>query len=452
LTMNKIDLLGMSLNSLRRRKARTFLTILGVVIGTASIVIMLSLGTAMDQSFKEQLARMGSLTIIDVYPGAGGEMSNYGRQGDVKLNDEAIASFSAIPGVEAVMGLKQTFMRVVAGKMVGDVQITGVDPEKLPAFDYEIETGRLLSSSDKDAIIFGKYVAYDFRNPRLRNDYRMGYYMGSDADSPPPVDLTAGKLLLTGDMQYGERSQGTPDPDYKPPRPHEIRGVGILKESNNEKDYQAFMNITSLRKIMEEDSKTTNQETRSRRSGQENQYDNIKVKVKDMEEVKGIQKQIQALGYQASSLTDMLESMKKTSRTMQAILGGIGAVSLLVAAIGIANTMVMSIYERTKEIGIIKVLGADIADIRRLFLLEAGLLGLGGGIIGLLVSYGSSWLLNQIAGSFMMNMGGGSKISIIDPQLALGALIFATLIGLVSGYAPALRAMRLSALEAIRND
>ena len=137
---------------------------------------------------------------------------------------------------------------------------------------------------------------------------------------------------------------------------------------------------------------------------------------------------------------------------MQAILGGIGAVSLLVAAIGIANTMVMSIYERTKEIGIIKVLGADIADIRRLFLLEAGLLGLGGGIIGLLVSYGSSWLLNQIAGSFMMNMGGGSKISIIDPQLALGALIFATLIGLVSGYAPALRAMRLSALEAIRND
>ena len=451
MTMNKTDLLRMSLNSLRRRKTRTFLTILGVVIGTASIVIMLSLSTAMDQSFKEQIARMGSLTIIDVYPGAGGEVSNHGRQGDVKLNDEAIASFSAIPGVVAVMGLKQTFMRVVAGKMVGDVQITGVDPEKLSAFDYEVDTGRLLLASDKDAAIFGKYVAYNFRNPRIRNSYTMGY-MGPDADSLPPVDLTGGKLLLTADMQYGERSQGTPDADYKPPRPHEIRGVGILKESGSEKDYQAFMNITSLRKIMAEDSKTTKRETRSRKSDQENQYDNIKIKIKDMEEVKGIQKQIQALGYQASSLTDMLESMKKTSRAMQAILGGIGAVSLLVAAIGIANTMIMSIYERTKEIGIIKVLGADIADIRRLFLLEAGLLGLGGGILGLTLSYGSSWLLNRVAGSFMMNMGGGSKISIIEPQLALGALIFATLIGLVSGYAPALRAMKLSALEAIRND
>ncbi|MGS0765208.1 ABC transporter permease [Syntrophomonas curvata] len=449
--MNKTDLLRMSLNSLRRRKTRTFLTILGVVIGTASIVIMLSLSTAMDQSFKEQIARMGSLTIIDVYPGAGGEVSNHGRQGDVKLNDEAIASFSAIPGVVAVMGLKQTFMRVVAGKMVGDVQITGVDPEKLSAFDYEVDTGRLLLASDKDAAIFGKYVAYNFRNPRIRNSYTMGY-MGPDADSLPPVDLTGGKLLLTADMQYGERSQGTPDADYKPPRPHEIRGVGILKESGSEKDYQALMNITSLRKIMAEDSKTTKRETRSRKSDQENQYDNIKIKIKDMEEVKGIQKQIQALGYQASSLTDMLESMKKTSRAMQAILGGIGAVSLLVAAIGIANTMIMSIYERTKEIGIIKVLGADIADIRRLFLLEAGLLGLGGGILGLTLSYGSSWLLNRVAGSFMMNMGGGSKISIIEPQLALGALIFATLIGLVSGYAPALRAMKLSALEAIRND
>lgn len=451
MTMNKTDLLRMSLNSLRRRKTRTFLTILGVVIGTASIVIMLSLSTAMDQSFKEQIARMGSLTIIDVYPGAGGEVSNHGRQGDVKLNDEAIASFSAIPGVVAVMGLKQTFMRVVAGKMVGDVQITGVDPEKLSAFDYEVDTGRLLLASDKDAAIFGKYVAYNFRNPRIRNSYTMGY-MGPDADSLPPVDLTGGKLLLTADMQYGERSQGTPDADYKPPRPHEIRGVGILKESGSEKDYQALMNITSLRKIMAEDSKTTKRETRSRKSDQENQYDNIKIKIKDMEEVKGIQKQIQALGYQASSLTDMLESMKKTSRAMQAILGGIGAVSLLVAAIGIANTMIMSIYERTKEIGIIKVLGADIADIRRLFLLEAGLLGLGGGILGLTLSYGSSWLLNRVAGSFMMNMGGGSKISIIEPQLALGALIFATLIGLVSGYAPALRAMKLSALEAIRND
>ena len=431
----------MSLNSLWRRKTRTVLTILGVVIGTASIVIMLSLSTGMEQSFKEQISRMGSLTTIDVYPGAAPDS---GRPSDIKLNDEAIASFSQIPGVESVMGLKQAYMRIVSGKMVADAPIIGVDPEKLAAFDYKISEGRLLLPPDKDAIIFGKNIAYDFRNPRINMNYS-----GPDGNSPPPVDLITSKLLLTADMQHGERVKNNPDDDYKPPRPHEVRGVGILEESGNEKDYQALMNISSLRKIMEEDNKVLNRESRSRRSDEENQYDNIKIKVTDMEIVKEVQKQIQSLGYQASSLTDALEGMKKTSRTVQAILGGIGAVSLLVAAIGIANTMVMSIYERTRDIGIIKVLGADIADIRRLFLLEASLIGLGGGILGLLLSLGGSWILNKVAGGFM---GGAGKISIIDPQLALGAIIFATFIGLVSGYAPARRAMNLSALEAIRNE
>ena len=439
--MNKLDLLRMSLNSLWRRKTRTVLTILGVVIGTASIVIMLSLSTGMEQSFKEQISRMGSLTTIDVYPGA---VPDSGRPSDIKLNDDAIASFSQIPGVESVMGLKQAYMRIVSGKMVAEAPIIGVDPEKLAAFDYKIGEGRLLLPSDKDAIIFGKNIAYNFRNPRINMNYT-----GPDGNSPPPVDLITSKLLLTADMQHGERVKNNPDDDYKPPRPHEVRGVGILEESGNEKDYQALMNISSLRKIMEEDNKVLNRESRSRRSDEENQYDNIKIKVTDMEIVKEVQKQIQSLGYQASSLTDALEGMKKTSRTVQAILGGIGAVSLLVAAIGIANTMVMSIYERTREIGIIKVLGADIADIRRLFLLEASLIGLGGGILGLLLSLGGSWILNKVAGGFM---GGAGKISIIDPQLALGAIIFATFIGLVSGYAPARRAMNLSALEAIRNE
>lgn len=446
--MNKLDLLRMSLNSLWRRKTRTVLTILGVVIGTSSIVIMLSLSTGMEQSFKEQISRMGSLTIIEVYRGGGGDMPNSGQQIDIKLNDAAIASFAQIPGVESVMGLKQAYMRVVSGKLVADVQIIGVDPVKLEAFDYEIGEGRLLLPSDKDAIVFGKNIAYDFRNPKINNNYGNG----PDANTPPPVNLISSKLLLTADTQYGERVKDTPDADYKPPRAHEIRGVGILKESQNEKDYQALMNISSLRKIMAEDNKVLNRESQSRKSDEENQYDNIKVKVSDMEGVKAIQKQIQSLGYQASSLTDMLDSMKKTSRTVQAILGGIGAVSLLVAAIGIANTMVMSIYERTREIGIIKVLGAEIADIRRLFLLEAGLIGLGGGILGLLLSYGGSWILNKLAGGFMADMGGVSKISIINARLALGALLFSTLIGLISGYAPARRAMKLSVLEAIRND
>lgn len=146
--------------------------------------------------------------------------------------------------------------------------------------------------------------------------------------------------------------------------------------------------------------------------------------------------------------------MQKTTSSIRIVLGAIGAVSLLVASIGITNTMVMSIYERTREIGIMKVIGSSLGDIKKMFLFEAAMIGLIGGIMGLLLSYGVSYLLNN-AGFALMGFfgpGGGSKPSIIPIWLAGSAMVFTTIIGLVSGYYPARRAMNLSALEAIRKD
>lgn len=144
---------------------------------------------------------------------------------------------------------------------------------------------------------------------------------------------------------------------------------------------------------------------------------------------------------------------------IQAVLGGIGAISLLVAALGITNTMIMSIYERTREIGVMKVLGCLLTDIRQLFLWEAGIIGFTGGITGLLLSIGASLLLNRFGGSLGGFLGGGSgpdgqplPISVIPLWLSCSSVGFATLVGLVSGFAPANRAMKLSALEAIRSE
>ncbi|MDD3890361.1 MAG: ABC transporter permease [Syntrophomonadaceae bacterium] len=448
--MNSIDLIRMSVGNLFRRKTRTFLTILGVVIGTSSIIIMLSLGVAMDKSFKEDLSRMGSLNIIEV--------NNYGRYSEpgmdqqntqtVKLDDDAVSSFEKIPGVEAVMPIKSSYMKIGTGKMVGNVDVIGIKPEIMKSFDFSIEEGRLLSDTDKNAIVFGKQVAFNFYNPRLRNRYD-----GQNSEQPP-VDLISNKLILTSDMEYGERkrNRSDQDSDYKPPKPHEVKGIGILAESNSEKDYQAYMNVIALEKILEEDRKVIREDRSRRRSDEEDKYHNVKVKVADIEQVESVQEAIKALGFQTYSLTDMRDSMKKTSRTIQAILGGIGAVSLLVAAIGITNTMIMSIYERTKEIGIIKVLGANIADIKKLFLLEAALIGFGGGVIGLILSYTVSFALNKIAAGFMGEMGTSTQISVISIGLALSAVAFATIVGIISGYSPARRAMKLSALEAIRNE
>ncbi len=455
--MNNLDLITMSFNNLMRRKARAVLTVLGVVIGTASIVVMLSLGLAMEQNFKQELSRMGSLNVIQVYSGGRGYQQPNQSAQDIRLDENAVTVFERIPGVEAVMAEKYTYMKIVAGRMVGGTSIIGIDPTQMEHFGFSVKEGRLLLPSDKNAIVFGKQVAFNFYNPRSRgNQGMMGMrYMGpgSDESEPePPVKLTSGKLLISTDGSFGEPRRSNPDPNYSPPKPHEAKGIGILEQSNDEKDYNAYMNIKVLEEIIQADQRATGQ--RPPRDMQEDKYSVIKVKAQDINQVEAVQEQIKEMGYQTSSLSDILESMKKQSRTIMAILGAIGAVSLLVAAIGIANTMMMSIYERTREIGIIKVLGANISDIRKLFLLEAAMIGFGGGIIGLALSYLISFGLNKGFASFAgrFSPGGVGEMSVILPQLAIAAVIFATLIGIVSGYIPARRAMNLSALEAIRNE
>jgi ABC-type antimicrobial peptide transport system permease subunit len=190
-------------------------------------------------------------------------------------------------------------------------------------------------------------------------------------------------------------------------------------------------------------------------TGAKVKYDQIYVKANTMNETIDIAKQIQELGYQAYANAEWIASYQKQMQSLQLILGGIGAVSLLVAAIGITNTMIMSIYERTREIGIMKVIGCVVGDIRSLFLYEAGIIGLVGGAIGIGFSYALSFVLNKLGGSSFLGgmggIGGGSKLSVIPIWLALGAVLFAILVGLVAGFLPAHRATRLSALEAMRN-
>ena len=179
-------------------------------------------------------------------------------------------------------------------------------------------------------------------------------------------------------------------------------------------------------------------------------YNQAYVKVDNVDNMKDVQKSIQNLGLNASSNAEWIEQMQEQSRNIQLVLGGIGAVSLFVAAIGIANTMMMSIYERTKEIGIIKVLGCALQNIREMFLMEAGFIGFLGGVIGVALSYIISFIINFVAS----RQGGDyySSISYIPPWLVLLAVGFAILVGMAAGFFPAVRAMKLSPLAAIRNE
>lgn len=451
--MNSIDIVNMGIRNMWRRKTRTILTVLGVIIGTSSIVIMLSLGIGMNENFKKEIERMGSLNIINVdanYISPDMNMGG-GTNKEVKLDDATLAKINAITGVDAVTPIMYSYWKFGLGKLIGGFSVIGIDSSVMEKFDFKIEEGRLLNENDKAALVFGCYLPDWFYNPKAN------YYYGGPMEKP---NLITDKLIMTMNMEYGERRVGggprsggnKPAPEYK------VKGVGILKQSNNDKDYNAYMDINQLKKMVEESNKAQGKQGGFDYYPQvsKDSYQNAMVKVKNIKNVKKIQEQIKEMGFGTFSLTDILDSMQKASAGIQAVLGGIGAVSLLVAAIGIANTMIMSIYERTREIGVMKVLGAELSDIKRLFLFEAGLIGLAGGIIGIIFSILISYLLNNAGLSLFINLFGymepGSKISIVPLWLILSSIVFATIIGIISGYYPARRAMRLSALEAIRTE
>jgi ABC-type antimicrobial peptide transport system permease subunit len=262
------------------------------------------------------------------------------------------------------------------------------------------------------------------------------------------VDVITDKIIITGDYEYGQKKRyGNDKIAYKE---YKAKGVGVLANPNNETAYYVYTDLETMKKIQEDLRKARKEATPPQQS-----YNQVMVYVKNINDVQTVSDAIRDLGFQTSSLNDWLEAMQEQAKMIQAVLGGIGAISLFVAALGITNTMIMSIYERTREIGVMKVIGANLPDIRRMFLLEAGMIGFIGGLLGVAISFLLSILMNSLLSEIIGNMLGGmmgSKISLIPWWLAVSGLLFATLIGVISGYSPARRAMRLSALESLRNE
>ncbi len=433
--MSNFDLISMGIKNLLRRKTRTILTILGVIIGTSSIVVMLSLGIGMNLTFQNQLEQMGSLNVIDV--SSGGYMmeeSAPSSTDQVVLDDQTLTEIEGIEHVDAALAIKRIYAELYAGRYKTDVSIIGVDVDKLSEFNIELSEGRFPISTGKNEIIFGKYITEQFFNPKAKDPWA----------EQVEVDLMNTKLTLkindySMDQSTNRVEKGTV-----------LNAVGMIKESQSESDWSAYMDIDALDMIQNDKRSKTRVRSRDERL---DKYDSFKVKVDEIKNVAEVQEQIKGMGFQAWSLSDILDSMKKTSAGIQIVLGSIGAVSLFVAALGITNTMIMSIYERTKEIGVMKVIGAQLKDIKRLFLFEAGLIGFFGGLFGILMSLGISKLINIVGGGFAGDMMGADvQISVIPFWLMLLAISFSSLVGIISGYYPARRAMRLSALEAIRGE
>ncbi|MEI7885222.1 MAG: FtsX-like permease family protein [Clostridia bacterium] len=448
--MNYKDVVDLALRNLLRRRTRSILAILGVIIGTCSIVVMLSLGLGMSAGFDEQLKMIGDLHIINVMPGGGGPASaQVGASSSSKLDDIAIENISVIKGVTAITPILNVYLRVVAGKYVADFNVLGIKPEMMEKMGLKLAEGRLLKTGDTDALVFGKETINWFYNPYKPQQ--------NNPSGKPPVDVLKTKLLMTGDHTYGEKIQSQPEGDKKVNYlEFKAKGIGILELVNGNSDYSVYMDLQAAEKIKKANNKAEGVIVNERSK----QYEQVIAFIDDIGKIESISQKIKDMGFFVYNSGDWIRQMQNTSKMIQAVLGGIGAISLLVAALGITNTMVMSIYERTREIGVMKVLGASLKDIRNLFLIEAGVIGLIGGIIGALLSFIISLLMNTvfssqlggIFGNINPGMTGTSNVSLIPFWLVLASIAFSTMVGLLAGYYPARRAMRLSALEALRNE
>ena len=436
--MSNRDILELCWGNLLRRKTRTILSVVGVVVGVFAIVVMMSIGFGLSESFSRQMESWGNLHMIQVNNWGGTQTIN-GQQ--VKLDDKTIKKLGEIDGVTAATPMYSEYLTIAAGHYITQASVVGVDPEAFEKFGYDLSEGRYMSVGDKNALVFGKNVTYWFYDPR-QQEY------GNWGSSEALVDVMAEKIIITGDYNYGTRNEGSGDVNYEK---FEAQAVGILDSENDESSYSVYMNIEDLKKIVE-----SNQRAQGQQPSTDMSYNQAQLYVEDTNKISDICTYIKdTYGFGTYSLTDMLKEMQQTMGIIQAVLGGIGAISLLVAAIGIANTMIMSVYERTREIGVMKVIGASLSDIRKMFLIEAGLIGFIGGILGLALSFGASLIMNKVlvnVFSSFIGLGGEAVVSVIPWWVAAGALAFAALIGVISGYLPAQRAMNLSALEGLKNE
>ena len=393
------------------------------------------------------------MTAIEIY--------NYGNNGNngtsdnpLYLTDDTVKEFLRIPHVTSASPVLETNVILKQGVYETNTSINGVTREFME--QIPLGQGKLPDpKSTEMEFIYGNAIVQWFQNSKTGK----GYW---DTQELPDIDYMNKPMfvIFDTDAYYQSRSGGSGDgTPVKAPKKYLIKTAGVVEggiDDYNSYAYGVYTDIdqlkTQLKKIYKKNPIPGQPTNKKGKPYSYFIYNQAYVYVDDMENVTTVQKAITDMGFQANSQMEWIEQSQQTYNMIQLVLGGIGAISLFVAAIGIANTMMMSIYERTKEIGVIKVLGCDLRTIRNMFLLESGFIGFMGGVIGVAISYGIGFIMNHFLGIGQIMTGQAGNISRIPLWLASAAVVFAIFVGMAAGFFPSLRAMHLSPLAAIRNE
>lgn len=458
--MRVSDLISTALASLRQRLFRTMLTVLGVVIGTMAVVVMVSLGVGMTDEIvgsSNDNPRLTQVTVTGV--------SSTGpkkRSQNTVLNKSVQRELAGYPGVKTVVPVYTVDARITYSNYSGMTSMMGIKPQDAQALRLDMGSEAFPTSTGSLEMVTPASM--------LQFMYPTDFYGTVQTLWDEQKDDIEGKTFFaqftyafnddSSDMSgYGSSSGSQSGQLYQPTRIKRVpvRLLRVLnRDDTSSYDTSSYVNFDALVAELRDQAagrKLPGQTSvRAADSSEAFIYSQMILVTDTPDDAEALTTALREDGWEANSEIEVIKMMASAARIIQAVFGAIGGISLLVAAIGIANTMLMSVYERTKQIGIMKVLGASLADIRNLFLIESAGIGFFGGVIGLLLSYIASFMTNSIFGGMASSGGSDVNISIIPLWLAIGAVIFATLVGTVAGMIPANRAMKLSPLAAIRAE
>ena len=407
------DAVSLAFRNLRQAKLRTFLTVLGVSIGIASLAGMVSLGVGLQDQFVDRFIRSGMFDSINVLPGQvqlGGLMGGSSRGGRRNppaapetpprtLDDAALAELAKLEHVREVYPVVRVPMQVKFGEVTEFTNATGVP----------------MSSQGQGAfqtIAHGSFFANDTAATCMMSLEMANRFVKEKPEQLVGKDLTLSYAALDAAMQVERVEQP-------------CRVVGIVERETGPMAMGGSVVsglMIPLGKARELNTALMNtQRALMRNRGNEGMFQSAVVKVTRPQLTQDVQDRIKKLGFTAFSLNDALQGAKRAFLILDIILGLIGSIALAVASLGIMNTMVMSILERTREIGIMKAIGGSDGDVRRIFLIEASVIGFFGGVFGVVLGWIVGRIINFGANQYIVESGRPSGKSVLSAAVAGGS-------------------------------
>lgn len=449
--MNNFDLLKLAFSNMFRRKSRTFLTILSVVIGVVSIILMLSVGFGVQKQQESFIESIGAFNSINLRPTYYFDRESPNSKPTTGIiTDEILKKIENMPHVTSVLPVESLEQRLQFKKK--DIEYYGefqVLPKEYIKSDIKTTSGLSIKDLKIGEFIVGKQAEVVKYNKKTGN-----------IDQIANFDWEKEKVFI-GIGENDILGKITGQVNGKTYEEYKLKFAGILEDTEALPENAIYISRKTTEKINEIQKKIeknlnpdSNDDIKKRKKNTVITYSSANVKVDNLNNVKEVFETIKD-EYKLDGYTnqELIEAQKGQMLILQAVFGGIGSIALFVAAIGITNTMLMSIQERTKEIGVMKVIGAQIKDIRKLFLLEAMSISAIGGLLGIIISIIAMQIINKLYVAKFYDYVSNDAfkgISYIPIWLPVLALVFSALIGLISGYLPAKKATKLSAIDAIR--